>query len=210
MSPAGGRRPSASRFDIPGWQSATIAEPPVPSHTPGHPRNIKVVSRSDAVVSDAGFVIRPAQSGDRPAWLALRHQLWPDGTEQQHAADISRFFNTPGRGPGTMPEQVFIAASTGKVPEAVGFAEVSRRAYAEGCETSPVGFLEGWYVIAARRRQGIGRALVDASEAWARANGCREFASDAVADNTLSATAHRALGFEEVEVIRCFRKDLIP
>ena len=161
-------------------------------------------------MSDAGFLIRPAQSDDRIAWLGLRRQLWPDGTEPQHAADISRFFDTPRRGPGAMPEQVFIAVLIGKVTQVVGFAEVSRRAYAEGCETSPVGFLEGWYVIAARRRQGIGRALVDASEAWARANGCREFASDAVADNALSATAHRALGFEEVEVIRCFRKDLIP
>ena len=38
--------------------------------------------------------------------------------------------------------------------------------------------------------------------------GCREFASDAVAGNRLSAAAHLALGFEEVVVIRCFRKDL--
>ena len=37
---------------------------------------------------------------------------------------------------------------------------------------------------------------------------CREFASDAVPGNRLSAAAHVALGFEEVVVIRCFRKDL--
>jgi aminoglycoside 6'-N-acetyltransferase I len=90
----------------------------------------------------------------------------------------------------------------------VGFAEVSRRAYAEGCETSPVGFLEGWYVVPARRRQGVGRALVAAAEAWARGLGCREFASDTLADNASSTCAHRALGFEEVEVLRCFRKTL--
>jgi aminoglycoside 6'-N-acetyltransferase I len=161
-------------------------------------------------VSDAGFLIRPVQSDDRAAWLGLRCQLWADGTEEQHAADISRYFDAPRRRAGTMPEQAFIAVTTGKAPEVVGFAEVSRRAYAEGCETSPVGFLEGWYVVEARRRQGIGRALVAAGEAWARGLGCREFASDAVADNALSATAHQALGFEEVEVIRCFRKDLVP
>src|SRR3954462_6355474 len=78
------------------------------------------------------------------------------------------FFDAPRRSVGTMPEQVFIAVTTGKVPEVVGFAEVSRRTYAEGCETSPVGFLEGWYVVAARRRQGIGRALVASGEAWAQ------------------------------------------
>jgi aminoglycoside 6'-N-acetyltransferase I len=161
-------------------------------------------------VSDAGFLIRPVQSDDHSAWLGLRRQLWPDGTEEQHAADISRFFDAPHRSVGTMPEQAFIAVTTGKGSEVLGFAEVSRRLYAEGCETSPVGFLEGWYVVADRRRQGIGRALVAAGEAWARALGCREFASDAVAENHVSASAHRALGFDEVEVIRCFRKDLIP
>ena len=107
-----------------------------------------------------------------------------------------------------MPEAVLVAETAGATPALVGFAEVSRRAYAEGCETSPVGFLEGWYVVPERRRQGIGRALVAAAEAWARGLGCREFASDAVAENTVSAAAHRALGFEEVAVIRCFRKDL--
>jgi hypothetical protein len=35
-----------------------------------------------------------------------------------------------------------------------------------------------------------------------------EFASDAVADNAGAAAAHRALGFEEVVVVRCFRKAL--
>ena len=107
-----------------------------------------------------------------------------------------------------MPEAVLVAVAPGAQPAVIGFAEVSRRAYAEGCDTSPVGFLEGWYVIPERRGQGVGRALVDAAEAWARGLGCREFASDAVADNAGSAAAHRRLGFEEVVVIRCFRKSL--
>ena len=42
----------------------------------------------------------------------------------------------------------------------------------------------------------------------ARSQGCREFASDAEAENRLSADVHSALGFEEVGLIRCFRKDL--
>jgi aminoglycoside 6'-N-acetyltransferase I len=108
-----------------------------------------------------------------------------------------------------MPEAVLVALEPrSTAPTLLGFAEVSRRPYAEGCETSPVGFLEGWYVVPECRRQGIGRALVAAAEAWARALGCREFASDALVENTLSAAAHRALGFEEVVVIRCFRKGL--
>lgn len=45
-------------------------------------------------------------------------------------------------------------------------------------------------------------------EAVLVALGCTEFASDALAENADSAAAHHALGFEEVEVIRCFRKGL--
>ena len=55
-----------------------------------------------------------------------------------------------------MPEAVLVAETAGATPALVGFAEVSRRAYAEGCETSPVGFLEGWYVVPERCGQGGG------------------------------------------------------
>lgn len=135
----------------------------------------------------------------------MRAALWPDQGHASLAADVERYFSSPSRGLGAMPEAVFVAA-TAEAHGLVGFAEASRRAYAEGCETSPVGFLEGWFVTQEWRRQGVGRALVAACEAWARGLGCREFASDALADNQVSAVAHAALGFEEVEVIRCFRK----
>jgi len=29
----------------------------------------------------------------------------------------------------------------------IGWVEVALRDYAEGCQTSPVGYLEGWYVV---------------------------------------------------------------
>jgi aminoglycoside 6'-N-acetyltransferase I len=154
--------------------------------------------------------VRHAEPPDADQWLALRKQLWPEESEALLAADVARFFGTPRRGPGTMPEVVLVAEESPAGPGLVGFAEVSRRAYAEGCETSPVGFLEGWYVVPSRRRQGVGRALVAGAEAWALARGCREFASDAVAENTVSTAAHQALGFEEMVVIRCFRKALTP
>jgi aminoglycoside 6'-N-acetyltransferase I len=154
-----------------------------------------------------GFQIRHAVPADADQWQRLRVALWPDQDTASLAADVRRFFATRERGPGTMPEAVLVAVAD-QDRSLLGFAEVSRRIYAEGCETSPVGFLEGWYVLPGYRRQGVGRALVAAGEEWARSLGCREFASDALADNTLSAAAHQALGFEEVEVIRCFRKSL--
>lgn len=149
--------------------------------------------------------VRHVEPADADAWLVLRAALWP---ADEGSTEVARFFAEPDQRGGLLPEAVLVAVEGDASATLVGFAEVSRRAYAEGCETSPVGFLEGWYVVPARRGQGVGRALVAAAEAWARDLGCREFASDTLAGNESSARAHRALGFEQVEVIRCFRKVL--
>ena len=154
------------------------------------------------------FHIRHVQPADARAWADLRAELWPEEDPDLLATEVARFLDgSPPEGAG-MPEAVLVAVESSARGPLLGFAELSRRTYAEGCGTSPVGFLEGWFVVAHRRRQGIGRALVRAAEAWARALGCREFASDALADNMVSARAHRALGFDEVGIIRCFRKPL--
>ena len=89
-----------------------------------------------------------------------------------------------------------------------GFVEIGSRSYAEGCESAPVAYLEGWYVDPDARRSVLGRRLVEAAEDWARANGFTELASDAELDNEVSHRAHWALGFDEVERQACFRKRL--
>lgn len=147
------------------------------------------------------ITVRPVAPSDSEVWLTLRRMLWPE-PGGDHLPEIRRFF----AGELQMPLAVLVAEESER--GIVGFAELSIRAYAEGCSTNNVGFLEGWFVVPDARRRGIGRALVSAAEDWARAQGCTEFASDAIFDNTASAVAHQALGFEEVEIIRCFRKDL--
>jgi aminoglycoside 6'-N-acetyltransferase I len=137
---------------------------------------------------------------DAAAWHAMRQALWPDETGD-HAREIEAFFTGRLR----MPLQVLMAVNESGI---VGFVELSIRPYAEGCETDRVAFLEGWYVVPSARRTGIGRALVQAAEEWGRSQGCTEFGSDALLDNDTSLAAHRALGFEEVVQIRCFRKGL--
>ncbi len=101
---------------------------------------------------------------------------------------------------------VFVAvAATGLV----GFAEVAlRRDYVNGCDTSPVAFLEGIYVAPDHRRDGAARALITAVEAWGRAQGCSELASDADLANLDSQRMHAAVGFEETERVVYFRKAL--
>lgn len=93
--------------------------------------------------------------------------------------------------------------------KAIAFAEGAiRRDYVNGCDTSPVGFLEGIYVRADARRQGIARTLCRMLEDWAAGLGCSEFASDVLHDNAVSRQAHAALGFEETERVVFYRKAL--
>jgi aminoglycoside 6'-N-acetyltransferase I len=134
----------------------------------------------------------------------MRTALWPEGSEDSHAAEIDQFL----AGTIRLPLAVLLAFDERGI--ALGFVELSIRPYAEDCVTDRVAYLEGWYVVPEARRAGVGRALVAAAEAWGRAQGCSEFASDALLDNTASAAAHRALGFEETAHIRCFRKTLAP
>jgi aminoglycoside 6'-N-acetyltransferase I len=145
------------------------------------------------------LVIRLVTREDASRWLAMRRALWPEDGANYHAREIDDFF----AGRLRLPLQVLLAEEDSN---AVGFAELSIRAYAEGCLTDRVAFLEGWYVVPEARRRGVGSALVHAAEVWGRDQGCTEFASDAVLDNDISAAAHQALGFEETVQLRCFRK----
>ena len=89
-----------------------------------------------------------------------------------------------------------------------GFLELGRRASADGCTTSPVAYIEGWYVDPDLRRSGIGRALVQAAEQYARDTGYREIASDCELENVASRSAHRALGYDDTRRVISFRKSL--
>ncbi|MBQ3285058.1 MAG: GNAT family N-acetyltransferase [Ruminococcus sp.] len=91
----------------------------------------------------------------------------------------------------------------------VGAAVCSlRHDYVEGCETSPVGYLEGISVKEAYRHRGIAKSLLEECEQWAREKGCREFASDCELTNTDSLHFHRSIGFHEANRIICFTKKL--
>ena len=147
--------------------------------------------------------IRPAVADDSAAWLELRWALWPESPKAEHREEIGRYFadESPSR-----PAEVLLAEN--ERGQVIGFAELAIRPYAEGCLTNRVVYLEGWFVDESVRRQGVGRALIAAAEEWGRSQGCSEFASDADPENHVSIAAHRATGFSDVGLVRCFRKDL--
>jgi aminoglycoside 6'-N-acetyltransferase I len=144
--------------------------------------------------------IREYRPTDLPEWLRMRRALFPEIAREDEAADAAAWL--------AWPNAVVLVAERLGGGGLAGFAELATRPYAEGCETSPVAYLEGWYVDPDMRRRGVGAALVRAGENWARDHGYRELASDALLDNTISQQAHEALGFTEVERSVHFRKDL--
>ena len=139
--------------------------------------------------------IRPVESGDRAEWLRMRAALWPETSAAEHAAEVDAFLagDLSSWLVGLWAAATFVAVRP--AGGLSGFLEASVRPMADGCTTSPAGYVEGWYVDPDVRREGIGRGMLAAAEAWAAAAGCREMASDAQADNTLSRAAHQAAGF---------------
>ena len=91
----------------------------------------------------------------------------------------------------------------------IGFAQCQLRYdYVEGTKTTPVGYLEGIFVKERYRNRGYAKELLVECEAWAKDNGCQEFASDCEIENTGSFHFHKAVGFAEANRIICFTKAL--
>lgn len=134
-------------------------------------------------------------------WAALRYALWTWDTIEDHADEANQRYLA-----GHPERLALVVLEDGQV---IAFAEAGlRRDYVEGCETSPVVFLEGIYVAPEFRKRGIAQALAKTVAEWGRGKGCSEFASNALIDNTDSHAFHAALGFEETERVVFFRKEL--
>ena len=145
------------------------------------------------------MTVRLLEESDIPQWTQLRSELW---SNESHAE-----LDVEGRASlmADPPLIVFVAAEGEKL---AGFLEMDLRSYAEGCASTPVPYVEGWYVAPDWRRRGVGGALMSAAEQWSRERGYTELGSDTEDLNRLSRDAHAALGFEEVETLVVFRKAL--
>jgi aminoglycoside 6'-N-acetyltransferase I len=141
--------------------------------------------------------VRPALTADSAEIVRMRTALWPDSTADEVTELLER-------------REPPLALLVAERPEGglCGYAEVGLRPFAEGCTTSPVGYLEGIWVDADARRGGVATAMLRAGLRWAAGRGAREFASDAGIENAGSVAFHRAAGFDEAGRVVCFRMDV--
>lgn len=135
--------------------------------------------------------IRQLTNDDRDVFRQIRLELFPedDGIEW------------PVREYLSLAAFAFGAFIDGDL---AGYSAGGLRSHAEGAWERPAGeqriaYLEEWFVRPAFRRRGVGRALVEAVEAWAAERRADYLASDTELDNTVSQAAHAALGLAEVE-----------
>jgi len=84
------------------------------------------------------MLIREGRAEDTESWLVMRMALWSETDDPQHRREMALMLSDA--------ERFGLFVCQDPHGELTGFAEVSLRAWAEGCESSPVGYLEGWYV----------------------------------------------------------------
>lgn len=143
--------------------------------------------------------IQKAETQDLGILAELACLLWQGHTPEEMKDALAKIM--------MREDAAFFLAFDGK--RAIGFAQCQlRHDYVEGTNSSPVGYLEGIYVAEGYRKQGVAKALLSACESWAKAKGCREFASDCELDNVQSLQFHRNVGFAETNRIICFTKKL--
>ena len=130
-------------------------------------------------------MITPISKENEKEWIKLCIALWPDAT----AESLREAYNTY-----KLSDFLYYTED-----EAVAFISLSlRHEYVIGTETSPVGYLEGIYVMPEFRKSGIAKELVAYAKNWAFSQGCNEIASDVELHNEGSQLFHEKIGFTEV------------
>ncbi|MGL5923501.1 aminoglycoside 6'-N-acetyltransferase [Chroococcidiopsis sp.] len=133
-------------------------------------------------------------------WLDLALKLWSDESVEEMQRSLTNIFHSPR-------EAGFLVKDDND--KAIGFMNLSLRSdYVPGATQSPVAYVEGIYVKDEYRKQGVGKKLIQYAQQWAIERGCIELASDALLDNTASYEFHTKVGFQEVERVVTFIKQV--
>jgi aminoglycoside 6'-N-acetyltransferase I len=130
--------------------------------------------------------------------IKLELLLWPDN-------DYSELFKETQN--SISEENVFFGAI--KDHQLIGFIQISTRYdYVNGTSTSPVGFVEGIYVLEEYRYLGVAKSLMGQAIQYCKERNYKEIASDVLFDNIESQIFHEKIGFVETERVVYYLKKL--
>ena len=138
---------------------------------------------------------------DIEAWESLQTKLYGhdenarDGVMHREVDDVL----------GESNEAIFLAFENGNP---IGFVELSLRDHVDGCQGSPVAYVDGLFVRPEDRGKGAGVELIEQAQQWATDRSCAELATDAELPDVTAQDFHRAMGFEETNRIVQFRKSV--
>ena len=144
------------------------------------------------------MVIKKVTQKETESVAKLAVQMWDSNTIGDLKEEFDNYINDGGA--------LFLACGDNG---AIAFAQCGlRNDYVEGTESSPVGYLEGIFVVEEARKQGVAKELLCVCQNYAKEQGCTEFASDCELSNEESLKFHLRMGFEEANRIICFTKKL--
>ena len=144
-------------------------------------------------------MVKKSTEKDTSILAELAIQMWSNHTLEELESDFAETIKNDNA--------VCFIKYVGETP--VGFAQCQlRHDYVEGTHSSPVGYLEGIFVVPKYQHKGYAKELLHECELWAKEKGCLEFASDCELGNTNSFNFHMAMGFEEANRVICFGKVL--
>ena len=145
------------------------------------------------------MTVRRLKRGDGAEWLGLRQQLWPALDQSRHSKEVGAMLADEAR---------FAAFGFESPAGLVGLVEASLRERPDALPPDRMGYVEALYVVPDHRGRGVGTALLEAAERWARTCGCEIMGSDAEVGNQAGIEIHQALGYRESERIVRFAKAL--
>ncbi len=146
------------------------------------------------------WLVRRAVEADFPVWASMLASLHGNSSPTELLRELHELVALGE------PYVAFLAFD--QKGRAVGVIDARVRNYAEGSPELRAAYVEDLWVEPDVRNKGVGRALLEEVEHWARAEGLHWLGSDTTPDNLWSLRWHAAVGFTEVERLVVFGKPL--
>lgn len=135
----------------------------------------------------------------------------PSDLKSLHAIDTACF--PPGISYTLEELRSFITTRTAKTwvaeenGEAVGFLVAHKTANMKKLAKLAETHIVTLDVIEQARRRGVGGALMDAAENWARVQGCRVISLETAEDNHAAQAFYRKRGYEKTDIVENYYED---